>query len=72
MATGCLAAYPTRHPEQKAVIAALEELCAAYGQTLIIKSDQETHFTGALVQNGLKTCRMTGNSVWPNIPTLLE
>ena len=55
MATGCLAAYPTRHPEQKAVIAALEELCAAYGQTLIIKSDQETHFTGALVQNGLKT-----------------
>ena len=31
MATGLLAAYPTQHPDQKAVIPALEWLCAAYG-----------------------------------------
>ena len=30
-ATGLLAAYPARHPDQKAVIDALERLCAAYG-----------------------------------------
>ena len=49
-ATGLLAAYPTWHPDQKAVIAALEQLCAACGRPLIIESDQGTHFTGALVQ----------------------
>ena len=32
------------------MIAALEQLCAAYGQPLIIESDQGTHFTGVLVQ----------------------
>ena len=31
MVTGLLAAYPTQHPDQKAVIPALEWLCAAYG-----------------------------------------
>ena len=31
MATGLLAAYPTQHPDQKAVTAVLEQLCAAYG-----------------------------------------
>ena len=31
MATGLLAAYPAWHPDQRAVIAALEQLCAAYG-----------------------------------------
>ena len=36
MSTGLLAAYPARHPDQKAVIAALEQLCAAYGRPLII------------------------------------
>ena len=49
-ATGLLAAYPARHPGQKAVIAALEQLCAACGRPLIIESDQGTHFTGVLVQ----------------------
>ena len=29
-ATGLLAAYPTRHTDQRVVIAALEHLCAAY------------------------------------------
>ena len=28
-ATGLLAAYPTWHPDQKAIISALERLCAA-------------------------------------------
>ena len=28
---GLLAVYPAQHPDQKAVIAALEWLCAAYG-----------------------------------------
>ena len=50
MATGLLAAYPTRHPDQKAVIAALERLCATYGQPLTIESVQGTHFMEALVQ----------------------
>ena len=45
-ATGLLAAYPARHPHQKA-IAELEQLCAAYGRPLIIESDQGTLFTGA-------------------------
>ena len=45
-ATGLLAAYPARHPHQKA-IAELEQLCAAYGRPLIIDSDQGTLFTGA-------------------------
>ena len=31
IATRLLAAYPTQHPDQKAVIAVLEQLCAAYG-----------------------------------------
>ena len=31
MALGLLAAYPALHPDQKAMIAALEQLCAAYG-----------------------------------------
>ena len=30
-ATGLLAAYASWHPNQKAVIAVLERLCAAYG-----------------------------------------
>ena len=30
-ATGLLAAYPTQHPDQKVVIAALGQLWAAYG-----------------------------------------
>ena len=50
IARGLLAAYPTWHPDQKAVIAALERLCASYGWPLIIESDQGRHFTGALVQ----------------------
>ena len=49
-ASGLLAAYPARHPDQKAVIAALEPFCAAYGQPLIVETDQGTCFTGALVQ----------------------
>ena len=32
------------------MIAVREWLCAAYGQPLIIENDQETYFTGALVQ----------------------
>ena len=50
MATGFLAACPTQHPDQKAVIAALEQLCPDYGRSLIIESDQGMHFTRALVQ----------------------
>ena len=49
-ATGLLAAYPARHPGQKAVIAALEQLCAACGRPLIIESDQRMHCTGAWAQ----------------------
>ena len=49
-ATGLLAAYPARHPDQKAVTAALEWLCAAYGRPWIIENHQGTHFAGPLVQ----------------------
>ena len=31
MATGLLAAYPTQHLDEKAVITVLEHLCTAYG-----------------------------------------
>ena len=50
MATGFLAAYPAGDPDQKAVIAPLEQLCAADGRPLIIESDQGMRFTGTLVQ----------------------
>ena len=50
MAIGVLAAYPTWHLDEKSAIEALECLCAAYGQPLIIESDQGMHFTGALVK----------------------
>ena len=45
-ATGLLAAYPTWHPDQKAVIAALEQLCAAYGRPLIIKVIRDVFYWG--------------------------
>ena len=50
MATGLLAAYPAQNLDQKAAVAALEQLCAAYRLCLILESDQKTHFTGALVK----------------------
>ncbi|XP_054543882.1 uncharacterized protein LOC129144682 [Talpa occidentalis] len=53
-ATGLLAAYPAPHADQKAVLAALARLCAAYGRPLVVESDQGTHFTGARVQQWAK------------------
>ena len=46
IARGLLAAYPTWHPDQKAVIAALEQLCAAYGRPLIIKVIRDVFYWG--------------------------
>ena len=71
MAAGLLAAYPARHPDQRAVIAALEQLCAAYGRPLTIGSDQGMRFTGALVQRWARDL-LTGSFLWPIIPKLLE
>ena len=59
--TGLLAAYPEWHQDQKALIAVLEQLCAAYRRSLIIESAQGMRFTGALYNSGLRTCRLTGN-----------
>ena len=57
-ARGLSAAYPAQHLDQKAVIAAQERLCAAYGRPLIIASDQGTHFTGALIQRWARDLQM--------------
>ena len=40
MASELFGTYPACHPDQKAVIAALEHVCAAYGWPLIIESDR--------------------------------
>ena len=45
-ARGLSAAYPARHLDQIAVIAAQERLCAAYGRPLIIKVIRDVFYWG--------------------------
>jgi len=50
-ASGLMQAYPVPRPSQAYTIKALTKLMAAYGTPQVIKSDQETHFTGAVIQH---------------------
>ena len=49
-ASGLLQAYPVPRVNQAYTTKALTKLMAAYGTPQIIESNQETHFTGAVIQ----------------------
>lgn len=52
--TGLLALYPACHPDQPAVLHALECLCAVYSLQLVIESDNSMHFTSTHVKQWAK------------------